>query len=350
MIELDYYWALLLLPLPLLIRYLMAAYGTERTSIKAPFFHTLASLTGDSVSDGRVVLQRSWAQNSMLAVVWLLLVLAAAKPVYIGEPIEIKKPARDLMIAVDLSGSMAEEDFAGQQSQPMSRLAGAKQVLAAFVEQREGDRFGLMVFADAPFLQLPFSQDKFMFRQLLQESQVRMAGAKTMLGDAIGFAYNHFVYENQSSELDLEQGFDLGSVSPKRNRVLLLLTDGNDSGSKIPPSEAAMLAASKKIKIYPVVLGDPEAGGEKAIDEPALQHIAEITGGQFFRASDAEALAEISITLNQLEPARFSRHYFYPTTELYYYPLLLVYLLIQLSSIISRQRRKLDLQRAVDHD
>lgn len=350
MIDLDYCWALLLLPLPILVRYLMAGYGSHRTSIKVPFFQTLATLAGGGVSDGRVILQRNWVQSSVLALLWLLLIVAAAKPVYIGEPIEIKKPARDLMIAVDLSGSMAEEDFAGQQSQPMSRLGGAKQVLAAFIEKREGDRFGLMVFADAPFLQLPFSQDKFMFRQLLQESQVRMAGAKTMLGDAIGFAYNHFVYENKSSELNGEPSLDLGSVPSKRNRVLLLLTDGNDSGSKIPPSEAAMLAASKNIKIYPVVLGDPEAGGEKAIDELALQHIAEITGGQFFRASDAEALAEISNTLNQLEPARFSRQYFYPTTELYYYPLLLAFLLIQLSSAVSRQRQNPDAQQAVDHD
>jgi Ca-activated chloride channel family protein len=125
-------------------------------------------------------------------------VVAAAKPVFIGEPIEIRSPARDFMIAVDLSGSMAEEDFSGNDSLRLSRLDGAKQVLLDLAQRREGDRLGLMVFADAPFLQLTFSQDTRLFQILLEQSQVRMAGAKTMLGDAIGFAYNHFINSHSS--------------------------------------------------------------------------------------------------------------------------------------------------------
>ncbi|MCV6614278.1 MAG: VWA domain-containing protein [Cellvibrionaceae bacterium] len=315
MLVFEHPWLFLALLLPLLVRRYSPAYNSARSGIVAPFFQAYVNHSGIDTSTTGVVLARQRWQKIMLASVWLLFVGALAKPMWLGQPIEIKKPARDLMVAVDLSGSMAEQDFAPAGSQPQSRLAGAKQVLSRFAEQRQGDRLGLMVFGDAPYLQLPFSEDGQLFVQLLEQSHVRMAGPKTMLGDAIGYAYRHFLAEPQTE------------VNPKR--VLLLLSDGNDSGSRVPPLEAAALAASAGIKIYPVLLGQNTAVAEQAIDEEQLIALANATGGRFFKAANRSALAQISATLDKLEPSRFAISYFHPRRELYYWPLLLALLLAQ---------------------
>lgn len=320
MIEFEQLWALTLLPLPLLLRYLLPSYSSSRTALYMPFFATIQTASGSQVDQAAVILRRQWWQRCLLLSLWSLLLLAAAKPVWMGEPIEIRSPSRDLMVAVDLSGSMAEEDFALVGQPPLSRLEGAKQVLQQFSHEREGDSLGLMVFADAPFLQMPFSQDTKLFRHLLGQSQVRMAGAKTMLGDAIGFAYKHFN--------NVQAGADVTQSKPQR--LLLLVTDGNDSGSKIPPYQAAVLAARLGIKIYPIVLGDPLATGEKAIDEKTLREIAQLSGGRFFRAADKQALEQISTLLNQLEPSKYSISYHRPSHALFYWPLLLALLMSQL--------------------
>jgi len=317
MIEFELPWALALLPLPLLLRYLLPSYSANRTALYTPFFTAIQIASGAEVTQAAVVLRRQWWQRCLLLSLWSLLLLAAAKPVWMGAAIEIRSPSRDLMVALDLSGSMAEEDFALAGQPPLSRLAGAKQVLQQFSREREGDSLGLMVFADAPFLQMPFSQDSKLFRHLLEQSQVRMAGAKTMLGDAIGFAYKHFN--------NVQAGADVTPSKPQR--LLLLVTDGNDSGSKIPPYQAAVLAARLGIKIYPIVLGDPLATGEKAIDEKTLREIAQLSGGRFFRAADKQALEQISTLLNQLEPSKYSISYHRPSHAMYYWPLLLALLL-----------------------
>ncbi len=191
MLILEHMWALLLFPLPWLVRQLAPAYGSERRSLRVPFFQALLKHQGQLLQT-QTVQRRRKLQLFMLLMVWSLLVFAAAKPIWLGAAIEVREPARDLLVAVDLSGSMAEMDFAPQGQEALSRLGGAKKVLGQFAQAREGDRLGLMVYGDAPYLQLPFSEDKHLFVTLLEESRVRMAGPKTMLGDAIGFAYKHF--------------------------------------------------------------------------------------------------------------------------------------------------------------
>lgn len=331
MLSFEHLWVLLLLPLPWLIRKLAPAYGSQRRSLQVPFFKALLKEQGQ-VLQTQTVQRRRKIQVFLLLSVWLLLLLAAAKPVWLGEPVELREPTRDLLIAVDLSGSMAELDFAPEGEQAMSRLRGAKQVLSAFSEAREGDRLALMVYGDAPYLQLPFSEDKALFNTLLEESRVRMAGPKTMLGDAIGFAYKHFMEEKQARAAD-------------RSRVLLLLSDGNDSGSRVPPKEAARLAASAGIKIYPILLGKLDAVAEQAVDEGQLQSLADISGGRYFHAEDADALTRVSELLDQLEPSRFAVHYYQPSHNLFYWPVLLAVLLaylvhFYLASQAFNQRRK----------
>ncbi len=321
MIQFEYPLMYLCVFLPWLVYRFGPSDASQRSAIWAPFFSDFVRISGEAALSSAVVIQRQRWQKIMIGSVWLLLLTALAKPVWLGEPIEIKKPARDLMVAVDLSGSMAEQDFASQGAEPLSRLRGAKQVLSDFADQRQGDRLGLMVFGDAPYLQLPFSDDHDLFVQLLEQSHVRMAGPKTMLGDAIGYAYRHF----------LEDAEKQSSSDSDRSRVLILVSDGNDSGSRIPPIEATELAASAGIKIYPILLGQQDAVGEQAIDEEQLHNIAQISGGRFFRAQNKNALEKISATLDALEPSRFAISYFRPSQPLYYWPLLLALIIAQSS-------------------
>jgi len=341
MIALEHSWVFLLMPLPLLIHYFWPSFSSEQPSLRVPFFEHVVLLDKQNTMQQGLVLKRRWWQKIMVVLVWLLILLAAAKPVWLSEPIEIKEPARDLMVAVDLSGSMAELDFAAVGEEPISRLSGAKQVLAEFAQKREGDRLGLIVFGDAPFLQLPFSKDRKLFVSLLQQSQVRMAGPKTMLGDAIGFTYKHFVAEAATSENESSES----ALKSKRGRVLILLSDGNDSGSKVPPVEAAQLAAKEHITIYPIVLGDPEAVAEQAIDEDVLKKIAEVTGGKFFRASNKDDLSRISEVLAELEPNRFSVRFYRPRQELFFWPLLLSIVIAFSAHLIMGTRSFLKLRR-----
>ncbi len=317
MLLFEHAWAFLLLPFPWLVRKLAPALGSERRSLQVPFFDALLQQQGELIQT-QAVQRRRKIQIVLLVTIWLLLLCALAKPVWLAEPLEIREPARDVLVAVDLSGSMSEQDFAPQGQEPMSRLYGAKQVLAEFAQVREGDRFGLMVYGDAPYLQLPFSEDKNLFVQLLEESRVRMAGPKTMLGDAIGFAYKHFQ----------EDANNRGEGAAERNKVLLLLSDGNDSGSRVPPKEAARLAASLGIKIYPVLLGNVDAIAEQAVDQEQLKALADITGGRYFHAQDRAALAEVSTVLDSLEPSRYAIHYYQPSRNLFFWPVLLSLLLI----------------------
>jgi Ca-activated chloride channel family protein len=204
------------------------------------------------------------------------------------------------MLMVDLSQSMEARDFTDKNGNIIDRLGAVKQVLNDFIEQRKGDRIGLILFGTKAYLQVPFTQDLDVARYLLNEAQTKMAGPQTMLGDAVGFAIKTF-------ETD--------------NRVTILLTDGNDTGSQVPPAKAAEIAAQKDIVIYTVAIGDPAAVGEQKLDEDVLKDIAKQTGGQFFRASDREGLVTIYATLDQLEPQEFDSRSYQPKYDLFPIPL-----------------------------
>lgn len=318
-------WMFIALPLPLLVHWLFPAYKESQDSIRVPFFQRLVELTGQKPKKGAIILQRVLFQKLWIPATWILLVVALAKPLWIGDPIEQTKSARDLMVAVDLSGSMETADFKAADGKEISRLAAVKHVLAEFAEQREHDRLGLIVFGDSPYLQTPFTDDHRTWLTLLTETEIGMAGQSTMFGDAIGLAIK--LFEN----------------SETKNRVLIVLTDGNDTGSKVLPVEAAKIAENKKVTIYTIAVGNPETVGEEALDLGVMKAIAEITGGQFYQALDRPQLQQIYKDIAKLEPEEHETLSFRPRLSLHHYPLAIIitgYLLFFLLMTLRVQLRK----------
>jgi Ca-activated chloride channel family protein len=293
---------LLLLPVPLLLR-LLPAFKHSRDSVKVPFFQKLLDLSEEAPRTGAVVVTRSGLQVFLVGFTWLCLVAAAAKPEWVGTPVEQTRSARDLMIAVDLSGSMQATDFTRPGGERIDRLQAVKLVLEELSQQRESDRLGLIVFGSAPFLQAPFTEDHDTWEKLLQETEIGMAGQSTVFGDAIGLAIHLF------DESDTE------------NRVLIMLTDGNDTGSKVPPVDAARVAASYGIRIYTIAIGDPTTIGEEALDIETLQRVAEHTNGAYFQAVDSEQLEAAYRSIAELEPELYETTSFRPRYSMHYVPL-----------------------------
>lgn len=301
MIELVHPWALTLLVLPLLMR-LLPAYKESRDSIRVPFFDKLVELSEQRPESGAMVLRRDRAQQFLVGFMWLCLVLAAAKPEWVGPPVEQRKSGRDLMIAVDLSGSMQATDFTLPDGGSANRLEAVKYVLARLAAQRASDRLGLIVFGNAPYLQSPFTDDHQVWAQLLGETDIGMAGQSTAFGDAIGLAIKLF----RDSDSD--------------NRVLIILTDGNDTGSMVPPVDAARVAASHAIRIYTIAMGDPATVGEEALDTATLQRVSELTGGRYFQALDQQALTRAYEAIGELEPELYETISFRPRQSLHWVP------------------------------
>ena len=302
MLNFAYPWLLLLLPLPFLAHWLLPAYREPRLPLRVPFMSLLSRLAGQDASAGGVVYKRLRPQLMMVSLVWIGLLLGLARPLWVAEPIVKELPMRDLLVAVDLSGSMETQDFTDSSGASTDRLTAARQVLDDFLSRRDGDRVGLIFFGSAAYVQAPFTEDLDVVRQLMDEAQVRMLGPKTMLGDAIGVAINLF----ERSEVD--------------DRVLIVLTDGNDTGSLVPPVRAAEIARDNQVTIYTIAMGDPQAAGEQALDEKTLQAIADTTGGDYFHAEDRAELDGIYDTLDRLNPKQVETLSYRPEHELYFWP------------------------------
>ena len=318
MVEFALPWMFALLPLPLLIYWLSPPFKEQSDSLQVPFFPRLVTLTGQKPTSGATVLNPNWIQKLITLLCWLLVVTALAKPQLLDKPIVQVESARDLMLIVDLSQSMETKDFLDPQGNQINRLEAVKLVLDDFIERRQGDnsegqisdRLGLILFGTKAYLQLPFTQDSATARFLLNEAQIGIAGAQTMLGDAIGFAIQTF----ESSEA--------------QNRVAILLTDGNDTGSQVVPSEAADIAAQKNIKLYTVAIGDPNTDGDERLDTETLEKIAQSTGGSFFIASDREGLEAIYAQLDELEPEEVNSRSYQPKKSLFTLPLAALLILV----------------------
>ncbi|GAB5452336.1 MAG: VWA domain-containing protein [Halioglobus sp.] len=301
MFEFAYPLAFLALALPLLMR-LLPAYKESRDSVKVPFFDKLVELSDRRPEEGSRILQRDRAQLFLVGFMWVCLVLAAAKPQWVGAPVEQQRSGRDLMVAVDLSGSMETQDFELPGQDNINRLEAVKRVLRELAAQRDSDRLGLIVFGSAAYLQTPFTDDHKVWAQLLEETDIGMAGQSTVLGDAIGLAIKLF-RENDSD-----------------NRVLIVLTDGNDTGSRVPPVDAAKVAAAYDIRIYTIAIGDPEAAGEEALDMETIQRLSDVTGGQDFQALDQAQLEAAYAAIAELEPNLYETVSFRPRRSLHWLP------------------------------
>jgi Ca-activated chloride channel family protein len=252
-----------------------------------------------------------WRRQLPFVCLWLLLLMAVARPQWLGDPLPIAASGRDLLVAVDVSGSMDYPDMVWKNDE-VSRLALVKLLMGDFLEQRQGDRIGLILFGSQAYLQAPLTFDRHTVRVWLDEARIGIAGKNTAIGDAIGLALKRL------------------RLRPAQSRVLILITDGANNGGQIDPATAARLAAQEGVKIYPIGIGaDPDKGAASVLglnpsldlDELSLKELADITGGQYFRARDGVQLEKIGDILDTLEPVTQQPTQARPALALYHWPL-----------------------------
>ncbi|MCP4386929.1 MAG: VWA domain-containing protein [Gammaproteobacteria bacterium] len=311
MFQLEWPLVLLLLPLPLLVYYALPVQALrQQAALRVPVLDDFRQ----AATTGPEIRPRRWRQWLFL-LAWLLLVLAASRPQWIGESIAIQVSGRDLMMAVDLSDSMSTVDFQIEGEQ-VNRLQATKRVASKFIERRRGDRLGLILFGTRAYLQAPLTFDNKTVNQLLLDSAIGIAGERTAIGDSIGLAIKR---------LDLESD---------NSRVLILMTDGANTAGEVTPVKAAQLAASRGLKIYTIGIGaDPKVevtwygvrrvNRSAQLDEKTLREIASVSGGQYFRARDSEELEKIYHLLDQLEPMPRDRQNLRSINALFVWPLAL---------------------------
>jgi Ca-activated chloride channel family protein len=323
-LELAHPWALLLTPLPLLVWWLAPPQRERVSALRVPFFEQIVAAAGSEARAGAVVMRRRWLQIIVAILVWLLLVAGLAKPEWVGEPIVRTEAARDIMLALDLSGSMEYVDFPGEEGTDVSRFAAVQRVVYRFVAERESDRIGLIVFGTKAYLQLPFTRDLDTARALVDLMEVGMAGPKTALGDSIGLAINSF----ESSEVD--------------DRLLILLTDGNDTASKMTPINAADIAALNGVEIYTIGIGNTEATGEDRVDFDTLAAIARRTGGEFFNAEDEAGLGAVYRRIDDTAVADVRTQSWRPRDSLVHWPagLAIVLVLLTYAFLLATSRQR----------
>ena len=314
MIEWLWPWAIALAPLPWLVRRFAPPVQGQEPALRAPFYSRWRSLGEQrgaaAAGDSRLPLLVLW-------LIWLLLLLAAARPMWIGEPVELPNSGRDLLMAVDISGSMKIEDMQVNKAQ-VSRIESVRQLGAHFMERRRGDRVGLILFGSNAYVQSPLSFDTATVKRFLLEARIGFAGQDTAIGDAIGLAVKRL------------------RERPADNRVLILLSDGKDTASSVSPEDAARLAADLGIRIYTIGIGSDQmtvpglfgssfgsrqVNPSAELDEAGLQRIARSTGGQYFRARNPAELASIDEVLDELEPIEQDSASYRPRQALGYLPL-----------------------------
>jgi Ca-activated chloride channel family protein len=303
MISLLHPWLLLLVALPPIIRMILPPYRESRQAVRVPWFHRMANLLRQEPAAGAAIANTNIKTLLFLWLLWVLIVVSLARPQFLESPANRIQPTRDLMLLVDLSGSMDTQDFTNAAGDSVNRLVAVKEVLDDFLTRRAGDRVGLIVFGNAAFVQIPFTQDLEAARVLLDETAVRMAGPRTALGDAIGL------------------GITLFERSDVENRVMIALTDGNDTGSKVPPTQAARIAQDNDIIIHLIGVGDPAATGEEKLDEETLTDVATTTGGRYFHAADRDELEEIYLELDRIGAREIEAETYRPRTDLFHWPL-----------------------------
>jgi len=304
-------WIMLAAPLPLLLRWAWSTRERGQAALSVPSLQTFKHASSSSKVEHR---GHFW-RLGLLWVVWSLLLVAAARPQWTGDPITLPTSGRDLMLAVDISGSMATEDMEIQ-GRLIDRLTVVKSVVSSFVEARVGDRIGLILFGTNAYLQAPLTFDLTSVNRLLIEAPVGIAGGKTAIGDAIGLAVKRL------------------RLRPHEEKIVILLTDGANNVGEVEPEKAAELAAYDKIKIYTIGVGADEmrmpslfgtlsriTNPSADLDEETLTRVAQVTGGRYFRARDTNTLAQIYAVIDELEPIDQDPETYRPVQALYHWPL-----------------------------
>lgn len=302
-------WLLLALPAPWLVRWLLPPVRSAAAALKVPYGARL-----DEIANARGGRSRARGAPWLAWFAWVLLCVAAARPQQLGELIQPPQAGRDLMLAVDLSGSMSEEDME-LGSQLVDRLTAAKAVLADFLDRRGGDRVGLLVFGQRAYALTPLTLDLDTVRTQLEDSEVGLAGRETAIGDAIGLAVKRL------------------RAQPAGQRVLILLTDGVNTAGLLDPIKAAELAKAEGVRIHTIAFGGygggisvfglpiPIQGSGDTTDMPTLKRVAELTGGRVFRARDVDELTGIYAEIDRLEPVERPGQRVRPRIERYPWPL-----------------------------
>jgi Ca-activated chloride channel family protein len=324
MIDWHWPWAFFLLPLPLIVFWLLPKVKQQEAALKVPNLE----LWQTSTQVAQIQSQQTWPSLVLPLLLWLALLTALARPHILGDVVELPTSGRDLMLAIDISGSMAIEDMK-LQNRPVNRLSTVKKVLNDFVSQRQGDRLGLVLFGSQAYLQAPLTFDGQTVQTLMNEAQIGLAGKKTAIGDAIGLTIKRL------------------QSHPEQSRVVILLTDGANTAGEVEPLKAAELAQQSNVKIYTIGLGadamevasffgSRQVNPSRDLDEVTLQKMADITGGHYFRARDSKELEKIYDMIDQLEPTEKDPEIFRPQVNIYYWPLafaLIISFLISLQAL-----------------
>lgn len=291
-------YAFLVMPLPLLVWWFASPHRETAQALRVPFFQSIAAAAGQTPSQGSLVRKRSQAQMIVAILCWILAVVGVARPQVLGEPIVIDKAARDLVLAVDISGSMDARDMLDGEGNPQQRLAAVKEVINAFIAERKGDRVALVVFGSNAYLQTPFTEDLESAAEFMEQTEVGMAGPHTAIGDAIGLALRTF----EASEIE--------------QKLLVLLSDGADTNSQMSPLNATEIAANAGVKIFTIGVGDPGGSGDDRVDLDTLEAIASRADGAFYVADDTQGLADIYAEIDRLNPRVVDTTTFQPREEL----------------------------------
>lgn len=307
MIQMAYPWVLIALVLPFILRYILPKKQAEELSsaLKVPFFNQLA-ITFAKVNISRGSLSYL---KYLVIIIWVLLVISGSGIQWLGKPLPIQQSGRDLMMAIDLSGSMQTPDMMVG-GRALTRIEVVKKAASEFINNRTGDRLGLILFGTRAYLQTPLTFDRQTVAQMLDDATIGIAGEQTAIGDAIGLA--------------IKQIMDY----PGDSKAIVLLTDGSSNSGVLAPLDAANLAKKENIKIYTIGLGAGEmtvqtmfgprtVNTSEDLDTDSLKQIADITGGQFFRADDGKSLNDIYHTINKLEPIKADNIIIRPVTPLY---------------------------------
>lgn len=320
MIHFAWPWMLLFLPLPWLVARVLPAATPQAGAVFLPFAAVV------QVDSALALHPPARWRAALFVLVWLLLVTASTRPQWLDEPLPVNTSARQLMLAVDTSGSMQTEDMAGG----ATRLQVVQAVGSEFLLHRVGDQVGLILFGTRPYLQAPLTTDLNTVGQFLREGMIGVAGPETAIGDTIGLAIKRLKAQR-------EQSGDHGDM------VLILLTDGGNNAGLMDPIEAAKFAAREGLRIYTIGVGASVQNGfggpvgNTDLDEDALKSIAQITHGAYFRATDAASLNQVYAEIDKLEPARAQAQWYRPTTEWFAWPLGLGLLLSVVAVFLRRQ-------------